>query len=107
MSKIKNEKVIVNEGLELNLEDILNDILSNEKNMSNNFSIALNEMSNKVLYDMVFDIFKCTKDLARSAYNLAFKNGWYVLETESESKINSAYKEYSDKLNYISLEGDE
>ena len=50
MAKIENKKKEVSKGKEMNDKDILNDILEYEKNMSNNYSIALNEMSNKVLY---------------------------------------------------------
>ena len=78
MSKIKNEKVEVENSIELNDQDFLNDILETEKNMSNNLSIALNEMSNKVLFKEIFDIFKDSKDLAREAYCIAFQNGWYT-----------------------------
>mgnify|MGYP004468802937 FL=1 len=101
MSKIKNEKVEVENSIELNDQDILNDILETEKNMSNNLSIALNEMSNKVLFKEIFDIFKDTKDLAREAYCIAFQNGWYTLETVEENKISQAYKEYNDKLSQL------
>ena len=101
MSKIKNEKVEVENSIELNDQDILNDILETEKNMSNNLSIALNEMSNKVLFKEIFDIFKDTKELARDAYCIAFQNGWYTLETAEENKICQAYKEYNDKLSQL------
>ena len=50
MSKIGNEKVEVSSTKEMNDLDILNDIMQSEKNNSNNYSIAIDEMSNKVLY---------------------------------------------------------
>lgn len=50
MSKIGNEKVEVSSTKETNDLDILNDIMQSEKNNSNNYSIAIDEMSNKVLY---------------------------------------------------------
>lgn len=107
MTKIKNELVKIEDTYELNDRDILNEILETEKNMSNNLSIALNEMSNSVLYDKVFDVFKNSKTIARNSYNILFKNGWYVLECESETKIDSVYKEFFSKLKSISLVDDE
>lgn len=101
MSKIQNEKIAVENTNELNDLDLLNDILENEKNTSNNYSIALNEMSNNKLYKEIFELFKDTKELAREAYNIAFQKGWYTLETAEESKINVALKEAEKRLNEI------
>ena len=101
MSKIQNEKIAVEDTNELNDLDLLNDILENEKNTSNNYSIALNEMSNNKLYKEIFELFKDTKELAREAYNIAFQKGWYTLETAEESKINVALKEAEKRLNEI------
>lgn len=75
---------------EMNDKDILNDILLSLKNVSNNYSIAIDEMSNRVLFKEVFKIFNETKAKAREAYELAFSNGWYVLEKAEATKINEA-----------------
>lgn len=101
MSKIQNEKIEVDNTDKLNDLDLLNDILESEKNTSNNYSIALNEMSNNKLYKEVFELFKETKELAREAYNIAFKNGWYTLETAEETKISKALKEAKKRLKEI------
>lgn len=101
MSKIQNEKIEVDNTDKLNDLDLLNDILESEKNTSNNYSIALNEMSNNKLYKEVFELFKETKELARKAYNIAFKNGWYTLETAEETKISKALKEAEKRLKEI------
>lgn len=91
MSKIGNEKVEISSTKEMNDLDILNDIMQSEKNNSNNYSIAIDEMSNKVLYKKIFKIFKETKALARELYDLAFVKGWYTLETADETKIKKEY----------------
>ncbi|MBQ6687173.1 MAG: spore coat protein [Bacilli bacterium] len=75
---------------EMNDKDILNDVLLTLKNVSNNYSIAIDEMSNKYLFKEVFKIFNETKNKAREAYELAFNNGWYSLEEAEEQKINQA-----------------
>ncbi len=73
---------------EMNDKDILNDILLTLKNVSANYSIAIDEMSNKYLYKEVFKIFNETKDKARETYELAFNNGWYSLEEADVTKID-------------------
>ncbi|MBQ3142305.1 MAG: spore coat protein [Bacilli bacterium] len=98
MKKIKNEKTEVTKNKKINDEDILNEILMNEKNMSNNYSIALDEMSNNNLFKEVMKLFNSSKNLAREAYNLAFKNGWYILTTADEKEITSAYDKNSKRL---------
>lgn len=90
MSKISNIKKEVPCTKERNDKDYLNDILTEEKNLSNNYSISLNEMSNKVLYKKIFTLFKDTKLLAREAYDLCFLNGWYTLDTALEQDILKA-----------------
>lgn len=100
MSKIENKKKEVKKTKEINEVDILNDLLLYEKNMSNSYSTALNEMSNKVLFRKVFTLFKESKGLGRDIFDFMFKSGWYSLETASEEKINKAYidakKEYGE-----------
>ena len=61
MSKIGNEKVEVSSTKEMNDLDILNDIMQSEKNNSNNYSIAIDEMSNKVLYKKRQPYMLCTQ----------------------------------------------
>ena len=76
---------------EMNDKDILNDILLSLKNVSNNYSVAIDEMSNRYLFKEVFKIYNETKIKAREAYELAFSNGWYTLEKAEATKIDQAY----------------
>lgn len=98
MTKVKNEMVEVPKTKDMNDENYLNDILSDEKNMSNNYSLALNEMSNNKLFKEIYDLFNDSKSLAREAFELAFKNGWYELTKASESDITTTYDKNSKKL---------
>lgn len=75
---------------DMNDKDILNDILLCLKNTSNNYSVVLDEMSNKYLFKEIYKIFNETKAKAREAYELAFSNGWYTLEKAEATKINEA-----------------
>ena len=78
-------------------EDIVNDILMCEKNISNNYSVACNEMSNKYLYKIVLDLLVDSKNIAREIYNLAFEKGWYSVSPENETEITKTVKEYCSK----------
>ena len=87
-NEIKNPKMEVPIGVEMNDCDYLNSILELEKNMSNNYSIALNEASNDYLYEDYFTLLEDAKDAAREAYNLMFEYGWYTLEEAEEQKVS-------------------
>ena len=58
-------------------EDILNDILLTEKNMSNSYSVAINEMSSDKLFKKVMNFFDDTKEMAREifTFNMAMLFG--------------------------------
>ncbi len=98
MSKVKNEMVEVPKTKEMNDENYLTDILTSEKNMSNNYSIGLNEMSNEHLYKEILDLFLTSKGFAREAYELMFKNGWYELTKAAETDITTTYDKSSQKV---------
>ncbi len=96
--KIQNPKTEVEATKEMNDKDYLNVALELEKNMSNNYSIALNEASNDQLYNDYFDMFENTKDAAREVYEVMFQNGWYSLEEEDSNKINQKIDEMTQQL---------
>ncbi len=102
MKEIKNEKEVINRDEYLNDEDLLNDIMLCEKSISNSYSVAINEMSNKYLYKNIINIFEETKDMARDIFNLMFYKGWYTLTPEEENKITKSYTKYSGKLKELS-----
>lgn len=102
MKVIKNECEEIPKDECMNDEDILNDIMLSEKNISNSYSVAMNEMSNKYLYKEVMSIFEDTKDMARDIYNLMFSKGWYSITQEDEKNIEKSYTKYSKKLSELS-----
>ena len=97
-NEIKNPKVEVPTGIEMNDRDYLSVVLELEKNMSNNYSIALNEASNDYLYEDYFVLFEDTKDAARELYNLMFEKGWYTLEEAEEKKVTEKINCLTQKL---------
>jgi spore coat protein CotF len=102
---VQNPKVEVSSGPDLNDKDILNDILITEKNMSNNYSIALNEMSNDYLYKDLLTIFEETQNTQRRLFNLLFKKGWYTLEKADTNKMSQKHQEYSGMLSEMQQGG--
>lgn len=100
-NKVENPKTEVPETKEMNDRDYLDDLLESCKNMSNNLSYALSEMSNDELYKEVFSMFSDTKKLSKELYQLMFKNGWYSLEKAEETKIQEKLAELKGKMSQL------
>lgn len=100
MSKVANKKVEVPTGIELNDKDYCTCLLSTLKDMEKNYCIAMTEASNEWLYQIYRDVFLDIADLQRKVYTLMFQNGWYALETVSQTKLDEKSKmlgkEYQD-----------
>lgn len=96
--QVYNTKEKVPSGIEMNDMDYLNVVLTIEKNMSNNYSIALNEASNDYLFEDYFNLFEDTKDMSRDIYNLMFEKGWYQLEKAEDKKINEKISSFTKQL---------
>ncbi len=94
-----NQKVEVPQTIDMNDKDYLNDLLECLKNMVNNYSYALNELSNRELYDKIKPIFDKTSNLQRLFFDYAFQRGWYELERAEGQKITEAYQKYNGQLN--------
>lgn len=100
-NKIQNPKTEVPNTTSLNDCDYLNEVLACEKNMSVNLAIALNEASNKQLFDEIYTIYLDIKTAQRDLYNMAFKKGWYSLEKAEETKISEKLNEFNQKINQL------
>lgn len=86
----------------MNDKEILTDILSTEKCISNNFGYMINEMSNDNLYEVVYELLDLTKQSARDIFNLMSNEGMYSMENVKEEniiktnkKLNTEYKKIS------------
>ena len=53
-NKVNNPEVNVSKTINMNEKNYLEVILENEKNMSNNLSIAIDEASNELLFDKFY-----------------------------------------------------
>jgi len=88
-------------GLKLTDKSRLEIILEIEKNMSNNYSIAMNEASSDDLYENFFDMFTSIKDMTRDIFDLMNYLGWYNLEYVEESKIDKKINSLTKQLDNL------
>ena len=100
-NKVQNPKTEVPANSNMNDRDFLNDILESEKNMSVNYTYALNEASNEELFKRIYDMFIHIKETQRNLFELSFKKGWYTLEKAEENKINDEINTLSNMFNEI------
>ena len=100
-NKIQNPKIELDSSIEMNDENYLNDILETEKNMSVNFTYALNEASNETLFNEIYEMFKQIKEAQRNLFELSFRKGFYTLEKAETNKINEEYTTLLNKFNEI------
>lgn len=101
MTKINNPMTPVCEGINLNDKDYSNLLLSVLKEMEKCMCICLTEASNEFLYNKYFDIFVKISELQRKLFEFAFYNGWYVLESVSDTKLTEKLKLLTDE--YVKL----
>lgn len=88
-------------GLTLTDKNKLEIILELEKNLSNNYSIAMNEASNNDLYESYFDMFTSVKDMTRDIFDLMSYLGWYNLEYVDENKIDKKIETLTKQLDSL------
>lgn len=97
-NKVCNPEVEVPSTKEMNDENYLNDLLESLKNMVNDYSFALNEVSNRTLYNVVKTIFDETSNLQRLFFDYSFQRGWYCLEKAESQKIVQTNQKMSGKV---------
>ena len=100
-NKVQNPKIELDSSIEMNDENYLNDILETEKNMSVNFTYALNEASNETLFNEIYEMFKQIKEAQRNLFELSFRKGFYTLEKAETNKIYEEYNTLLNKFNEI------
>lgn len=102
-NKICNPKTEVPNGTKLNDKDYLNSTLSLLKDMEKNYAMVLTEVSNEYLFSKYNNMFDNIKNLQREVFELAFKNGWYVLEKAQENKITEKYNTLNQEFTDLSI----
>lgn len=95
--KIKNEETKIKKDINLNDIDILNDTLLSFKFLVDNYSIALNEASNKWIYEIYKNIFDELSQTQQRLFQLSFQKGWYIIEEAEKNKITESLKQNEKK----------
>ncbi|WP_062047448.1 spore coat protein [Bacillus sp. JCM 19034] len=93
--KIQNPELQVPKTPQMSERDFLNDQLATEKNMTNSYSVALNELSHNQLYQDIAAIFNETQNCQRDLYNVMFKKGFYAIEPAEQQKLTESYQQFS------------
>ena len=101
-NKVCCDEVKVESTLDMNDRDYLNDLLYDEKSIVVNTATALTEASNDELKEDILKFFETVEQIQRETYELAWNNGWYVLEESEKTKINQKSKELQKKLDELS-----
>lgn len=82
-----NEKKTILENSDLNEKDYITLMLDIEKKMAKDFVVAMEEASNKELFNDYYDMFDAIINSQREFYEVMFRKGWYKLEVAEEQKI--------------------
>ena len=91
-NKIKNPQMQVAKGTALNEKDYITTLMSNLKELTKNYAVALTEASNEVLYQEYKKMFDQYSSLQREVYEIMFRKGFYVLEQAEEQKVMEKYQ---------------
>ena len=92
-NKVQNQKTMVPANSEMNDRDFLNDMLETEKNMSVNFTYALNEASNETLFNEIYEMFKQIKASQRNLFELSFRKGFYKKQEIFDNYVRKTFGE--------------
>jgi len=81
-------------GPEMTDQDRLNDCLSTEKWLTDNFNVMVREASHRELFQDLMVILNETHQCAREFYNVMFEEGYYKLEVEEQQKIQQSQQQF-------------
>ena len=85
-------------------KEYLMDTLDTLKCLSVNMTYAMNEESCDIIYKEYLSMFKEINRETKEVFDLAYRLGYYTLESEDEKKIKSAIKTLSQELESSSEE---
>ncbi len=105
MQAIQNPKAPFPQTPEMNERDSVNDILSQEKYLTNAYAVALNEASHQHYFDDLLAIYTETQNMQHQIFNLMFQKGWYKLEAEETQKIQQSFQQHQGYLNQFPYQG--
>jgi spore coat protein CotF len=84
---------------DLNDRDYVNDILANEKYLTDSINVFAREASHNELYNDIKMILNETHDCARDIFNTMFQEGMYELQIAPQQEIQQTHQQFSNYLN--------
>ncbi|MCI2041455.1 MAG: spore coat protein [Bacilli bacterium] len=99
--EISNQKIEVEEGIELNDKDYINDLLTTLKCMVKDYTVALTEVSNETLFSKYKKMYDDLLQLQRETFETMFRCGFYKLEEIDTTKITEKYQTLSQEKEKI------
>ena len=82
-------------GPEINDRDLINDVLSFEKYLSNGYNTGLNEMQNPKLHQAVSTILSDIHQCQWQAFNMMFEKGWYKMNAAPQEELSKTYTQFN------------
>ena len=94
---IKNPSVGVPtvKGPQLNERDILNDVLSTEKHLTEGYNIFNLEAGADRIHKVANGILFETHQAARETFNMMFKKGWYKLNSAKNQSLAGTKQQFT------------
>ena len=83
----------------MNNKDILMDTLETEKNLTIDMACALNEASNEIYYNEIFNMFTSINESAKDLFTIGSNLDYYTLEDISQKKLETTINELTEILN--------
>ena len=74
--EISNQKIEVEEGIELNDKDYINDLLTTLKAIVKDYTVALTEVSNETLFSKYKKMYDDLLQLQRETFETMFRCGF-------------------------------
>lgn len=84
---------------QMNDRDRLEDMLSTEKYLTNNFNVYAREAGHKQLQQDVMTILNETHQIQYEMFELMFQKGHYKLEAEQQMKLDQTFQQFQGYTN--------
>jgi spore coat protein CotF len=82
-------------GMEMNDRDRLNDMLATEKYLTDNLNIMQREASHRKLFDDLNLALNETHQVAREAFDMMFKKGWYKMQGADRNEVEKTQQQFA------------
>lgn len=88
-------------GPQMNDRDRLEDMLTTEKHLTDNYNIYAREASHASLHQDIMTILNETHQCQYEMFELMFKKGHYELEAEEQMKLDQAHQKFTGYTNQL------